>query len=1442
MRVSPWSLIRHDVKVTELAIDDADVTVAQLSGLAKPKPADEQAEADTGPSPWTIDVEDLEVQHGHVRIDTTQHDVGDVDLDDIAIGASAHVPLDGAQARAVSIDVHATWRQRQAPIAVSAQLDTAGTAIAVPALEVHVGGVVAAASGVHVTPRDGQLPAVQGRVAVTAPRDAVAALLPRLDLPADVSIAVEAAPGAPAEATPVTVAARVGDASLAGHVLANLDTQAARGELDLRAAAGAGDEIDVAALTRGRVRARAGATIRFDVARGGAGELPHGDVELAARGQFGKVPHATLDARVDSTGTRASARVELHGPATATATADLVRTGDTLSLTSARVIASTDDPRRTSGGAVPVRGKLRVDLSASGALSPKPDVAVRGSVTAGPLAAAGVSMQQLAVTIDARALPAKPTGHATVHVVDLARGDVRFGELLLDAASRPDGRIAVDLTSHPGFAAWAVELAALVTPPGVAGNATCEGPGSAGTRGPAEGRCGVVIDIVRHHVRAGERGGDWSGVGGRVVIAPDRIAVTDLHTASERGRIQLAASLARTGRTAGDLAATVDVTSLQLAALSSGYAGAVEAHVTASRRAGAWAGKLDAHATGVAMHPRAPAIDATATLTAGPGAIAATVDATIATAGSARVALAVAAPQRLDDAAAWRRLGRDAIRSLEVRAHDVDLARLHALVPPPPPSPSAAPATGPAATTPPVAIAGKLDGGLVVSADGATGVLRVKQVKTAALRGIKSVDVSLALARPTSDELDPTVVVHAEGVGDAVAVARLGLPDHPFDPAAWRRLGIAAVRGATVETGMIAVDPAMLDRLGITSTISGKVQLRADVTDGAHSATITAHMRQVRGVPIARPVGIDLTATVDQHAATASIAMETDRSVAMLNLDARIPISLDALRADPRRARTTPLAATLRLPETSAPQLLDTFGKTQITGGTIDGTVTVGGTIASPHVVARLTGKDLVVPPGPHGKPVDTIHRVTVVATWDTGGGTVAVDADGARGGTLAVRARLDPHRLGDGTADITASHFDLAPLLAFAPGPAGGAKATLDAKLAVSGFDPRTARITGGLHLRDARLPLAPTIGTLRDASVDFEIRAHDILVKTTGKLGGGTLALDGAIALDGASLTGGHAKLTLRKVSPIGSVQPDIDADIDAKLARAGTHWRADVVVDHGFIKIGKTGGEKLEPVGLPNDLVIGKQKRKIDHEVAAAPKHPIIVVHVVLHDTNVESDQFRTTLKGDITLAADATAVGMTGSIVGLGGDVDLFDRRYRVERAAVRFDGTVDPLLDVRITHDFPDVTTITQVRGRGSKPELELSSEPGMYSKSQLLGFLLGGEPGGDPTSGSARDKAAEAGASFIANQIAGYMRSALPFDIDVIRYEAASSTSSAAITVGSWITHTLFFSFRQHLEARPDENGDEGTLEWWLTHRLEVEATAGDRNFDGVDMLWRRRF
>jgi autotransporter translocation and assembly factor TamB len=706
----------------------------------------------------------------------------------------------------------------------------------------------------------------------------------------------------------------------------------------------------------------------------------------------------------------------------------------------------------------------------------------------------------------------------------------------------------------------------------------------------------------------------------------------------------------------------------------------------------------------------------------------------------------------------------------------------------------------------------------------------------------------LELSQTAPTELRPRLTVTANEIGNVTAQADLAVPERWLDPAAWRRLGRGALHSASLRAEDITIDPAMLDRLGIVTALRGRIGFAVDVGQAARTVDASVDVRELRGGPINQPVDLRFTAQAGDRATTASFTAAS-KGGRLLELTSRIPISLadlldryPGLRGDPAAIRDTRLAATAKLASVDAARLLAVFGRTEVTSGQLDGSVDLAGTLGRPTVTAQLVATQLKVPPGPRGKPVRTVERLAITAGWD--GETARLDIDGveSEGGTLQVAAVARPSALRDGTLTVKATKFDLVPVLVFAPGPAGGASGELDADLKLTGLDPRTAQIAGQLHLREARIPIAPAVGTLRSAKIDVAIADHSMQLAIDGKLGAGTVKVTGSAALDGAAPNGGKATITLRKVSPIGAVEPQVSANIAASLSRERDQWHADLVVNNASVDVPSTRGEKLKPVGAPTDMLFANGARMTRRPMAKEePVDPIFLVTINLRSTRVESQEFRGDVSGKLEIRADGEAVAVTGGIEAVRGDLDLFGQRYYVERAGVYFDGSTDPLLDIRITHDFPDVTTVTEVRGRLSAPELMMTSDPGTYSQGQLLGFLLGGQPGGDPA-GSSADRATSAGESYVANQIGGYVRKSLPINLDVLRYEAATSSSSAAVTVGTWLSDSLFLAYRQHLEARPDQNTGEGEIEYWLTKRLVIEGTAGNRNVDGLDLLWRKRY
>ncbi len=163
----------------------------------------------------------------------------------------------------------------------------------------------------------------------------------------------------------------------------------------------------------------------------------------------------------------------------------------------------------------------------------------------------------------------------------------------------------------------------------------------------------------------------------------------------------------------------------------------------------------------------------------------------------------------------------------------------------------------------------------------------------------------------------------------------------------------------------------------------------------------------------------------------------------------------------------------------------------------------------------------------------------------------------------------------------------------------------------------------------------------------------------------------------------------MTLRKVSPIGVVEPVIDADLTIKLRREDLKWLADIDVRNGKVVVPKRHGEALAPAGAPPDMVFitGKRITRRPKE-KAPPAKPTLIANIRINRTQVESKELRGIIRGNLQISADAGSIGVIGLVEADRGDLELFARRYRVERAAVRFDGGVDPILDIQLIYASP----------------------------------------------------------------------------------------------------------------------------------------------------------
>ncbi len=1379
------ALVSKRADLTSVTIDGLDVRLArnqdgslQIANLLKPQPS----------SGWSVNIPDLQVHHGHVVYDTGTEWMN---ADAIDLYGAIHMPFQGVLS--ANVTVHGAWRERAVGLDLTTVLTLFGDKLSLPSLIARAGVVTVAGANVEiVTPPEGGAPILGGMLIVSAPVVGVRQLVPDLVLPGDIAFAATLSNSIPW--TKISLRGHMGTTPVHAMLDADINLKSVKGVI-------ASGDLDLTTLTHGKVQGAGGGVVMFEIRPGEVGKLPSARGVFAGWGQVEDFPSARIAVAFDTLGDQARTVVGVSSENLRVAVeGQVLRVGQTLTLSRSTIVASSTDPSKASGGKAPLHGSVSINLAAAGALLPQPDLAVTGRVEGKRLRFQDLSVSTLKLSVNAKHLPRRPAGKAELEMTGIVRGNIKLRALKVTAANRSDGKIQVSARSKPRTSPWIVDVDALVTPPGK-GTVT-------------------TVEIQRHLVRAGN-GTEWTGTRGRIEIGERRIVVSELESESKSGAFAISGELVRA---TGDITAKVEAHGLALANFDATYRGVVDANIDITRRRGKFAGTVDLKGTGIAITSSPHVFDVEAHVEGAADKLVVDASASSPAFGSAAIVLDVDAPKDITNIEQWKHLHREVIRTGKVSFKNVDLVKL-----------------AEAAGRPGEITSGKVDGELEFSAEKTDGLVHIRDLMAPALRDVGVVNADLSLSPTNADELQATLTGTVATVGSFTAVARVGTPDHLFDPAAWVAQGPHALRGATLRVDEIEIDPSQLERLGIATEMRGRISAAAEISEAMESAQVAVDVKQLRGELFVQPVDAHFGAAIDAVGTTTALSLRSGK-ITLLDVKGKVPLTMAELRANPRAALHAPLQITATIPSAPAAALMGVFGRTEIIAGTLEGKIEITGTVSAPLATMKIVGTKLQVPPGPRNKPIKIIETMTIDGTWD---GTIAkLNVDAVQpGGSLKLVAQVDPRNLKDGTATIQAKAFDLVPLLAFMPGPAGGAAGRLDANLTIKGLDPAVARIGGELHLVDARIPIAPQIGTLRRAKIDVVITEQGLKIDVVGKLGAGDVKLASTFQLEGATPVSGDATVTLRKVSPIGNTEPVISADVTAHLTRKGDQWTADVAVRKGDIVVPDASGEALDPVGAPTDMVFLSGKRVTKGPMKKEPpSHPSIIANITLYSTNVTATELRAVIHGKLQVTADAESVGVVGSVEADRADLDLFSRRYNVDKAAVYFDGSTDPLLDLRITHDFSDVSTITTIRGRLSKPELIMGADPGIYSQGQLLGFLLGGEPGGDPNSGSARDQATSAGSSFVANKLGGYVKKALPIDIDVLRYEAATASSGSAVTVGKWITRSLFVAYRQHLESRLDQNRSEAELEYWLTRRLSVDGTVGDRGYSGLDLLWRKRY
>ncbi len=1412
-------LIGKHVWVDRIAASGVTITNPRAPDV----PDDEPSE----PSPWTIDLPRVSVSDAALHIDGEKEPI---DIAGLRLFAGLHVaPITGELSALAWLD--ATWTQREAPIAGFASV-VLGEEISIPVVSLD-------ASGANVIIANGRVNNPGGFVIASASPTTIAQLAPGVVLPSDTWVVIDAStPAAPVSRANLVGA--MGTSTLYGRIVGSVESMTAHGVIaaigvDLAlvsdgAATGTADALVGVVVghdgLRGALIAKTGQVVAPEVHRKrktSAPDVPVDETPLS-------VPSVDALVAFDALPTRASglvlasaagrARVAVLGSAHTEADESIV-------IDLAQVGASVPDLALASGGIVPVRGSLQLDAKATGTVGKSLDID-------GWFAAKRLRVEALSI-LDARGmfktkLGASIAGSANVAVTGIANAGQPVGDANIVARTRDDGRIAVTLDASPAMAPVTANVSAVVALP------TPEGE--------------IAIDLESHRIVVPN--GVWAGRGGSVRIDKKQIAVVDI--ASRSGDSTLAASVTA-GRGNGVITGKVKLVDGDLARVNEDFRGTLDVDLSIEKRGIRWKGGGTIDGKAIALAPEALPIDGSVTLGVDGRRVNVDVRASSPSIGGGNVAIEVDGPRDLTDIEGWKKVARADLHVVKVGLQSLQGAAI---------------SDG--------AVSGVFDGEIEIRNGVPDGTLRARGIITPL--GTAQADIGVAL--DAAGFLDVDAQGSVGNAGDVTIGARIQIPDKPFDVEVYKRVGKNLVQGATVTTSDIEINPDVLATLGIAAPYSGIVVARVDVGTGGSAIGVGVDVKGLTGGPLRAPLDVHAGARVDKTHTSADFKVSSRQGTLLELTDARTPISLDkwiALAAQKPFARPdAPIEATLAIPTIEAKPTLALFGRRDVIGGTLAGTIVAGGTLRAPTAVATIDLANVAVRPRLTGKKAPTLKSLHVSASWHPSKAELRITGDQPEEPfvatkekptrpptpSLLVEAVTDPRDLAGLVGKVKIENFDLAPIAVFLPGMLVGAAGKLDTDVKITGLGP-TGKGRGYVSLAEMRLPFSPLFSPLRNANlrVDFTDNG-DMKLDLKGVIGASTSKVELTLHADPtATETAVRAKIT--ELTPIGFLQPKISATIRGSIKRTGLLWKGALDVTRGVVFIPETRGNDLLDDYTPSDLIfVGDDEIDLESARLRPPTKPFLVLDVNIGTTRIELPSFviPTLIKVPIVQRAKATAagkvrvavgdtIGMDGEILIDRGETEILGRKYEIELGQVGFDGTIDPLFDLKLSHEFESegVTTFVRFAGRLSEIdtlEPEFTSDPGTYSQSQLFGFFLGGTPGAD-TGREGQDALSAAGQTAVSSIFGALLRAQAAdrgVKFDVLRCDPETSTTGRSCMLGKYFGRRdqLFLGGVLRLAPRLDENQSELRLEYKFRNNIRFELSGGDRAIFGGDFLRRKRF
>ena len=1379
------------------------------------KLAKEEEDKQKGP-PWTIDLEDIQIQDGLVTYVEPGTDKQEVE--DIQLAAAFHSDAEGLSAKLDSLA--ARWVQQDLTVAAQGAVDKDDTATRIEGVK-----LVAGESRVEVPEL---VMDTAGALAMTGSFDASLARsdlarLPALEpLRADIEASGKFTHD---ELWQALVNIQAGQARMELHAQYDAELTTAEVKLDAKNVNPAGlwagqpqGQLELAAAVKAQEIAAPteGLDATFDVDLSGT-------VEGRNLGQIhteGVIKDAVVDALVTIRGE----------PGHLDANGRVALGGDTPVIREGHVEARFEniEPYGKLAGLARARGTVSIDADVSG---PTDAMTVDAKIRTQDLVVNDTRVASAHVTAHVENVPSAISGKAVVTATGVRQGDMTIGPVDAEVAFTDEGqRIAASFD-----VGRSKQLA-------------------------AKGQVSVVRAPEKTTVNIEALQGSYQGVALRtnesqVVLGPgERIAVDDLRITSDLGKVRVDGTLPRpvAGRMP-EAKLVVALEDVQLGELKRvapdllPLEGTVDANIQIDRdgRRTELAARVQADGVRFGDPLRGP-LDATVEVAIRDRDL--TLAMKLEGKQQGRVSLDVDTRTPLDalDAEQWKRFDPSDIRAVKLRIEDLRVGAALALAGQPP----------------------RFDGRLDVDMQAAEG-LQTASVDVALQRGriamVPGATNAHVEARFDRGETTARLAVVHPTIGEISGSARASLGARRLHEVSPDR-GIEDLEAAELTVHRLNLEP-LSEALPNLPPLGGHLQAHAKLGAGARELTVKLDGDQLRTEQWAIPVNVNLEATGNDQEVSGRVMASVRRPdeaeslpevfstedpeplVTILQGEFTVGKGLAALRTGGGDAlQTAEVRADLKVPALPLLLVSSALDLDPDVRGTLEADIQVQGTVSEPTVTADALATKVL-----YGEA--RFPRITMKAERTPDRLQASANIQQTGGGSLAFTFEQpdDQNR----NISLEARDFDLGfvtYVVQQTPGAPSALDGTLAGRLSITG-PSENPTVAGRLVLKDGFVAMAEPVRRITDLRVVLGVDGGQVKLEARANAGRGDVEIDATAVIDGFT----PEKFALVMVAdkmPIVAGGAEIITDsrikVDGVMRGPEEGWKIDVVIDETLARVPEeTGGRKLYPTGELEDVVYvdaaGERERVKELAKNEGKAGTAMDIYVKTPDgIRIRGEGNNAIAQVDLHMIVRGEQTRIDGMIRITNGYITLLGRRYQVRKAQVVFDRSAepDPQLDILLAHRFPQSTLFLGVTGTASEPRLQLSSDPPSFDQAQLLGQVLGEDPGEEKNpggeGGGIEGAAVGAAGSFVAGKLGGLLEKTIP--VDTIKIESGDNAVLSALLVGKWLRDNLFLGYRHRFTPELEESANVAILEYWFLPNWILEGTAGDKADASADVMWIKRW